>query len=77
MSEPIEARPMTQGRDDDNGFVAGLGARRASLEGRLEDGYERIEQAALSGADVSEWESFWVRLLREYEEVCRELDAAA
>jgi len=54
-----------------------LDARRRTLEDRLDDGYQRIDQAALSGADVSEWESFWLRLLGEYEDVCRELDRAA
>jgi iron uptake system EfeUOB component EfeO/EfeM len=54
-----------------------LDARRSTLEDRLEDGYHRIDQAVLSGADVSEWESFWLRLLGEYEDVCRELDQAA
>ena len=52
-------------------------ARREALERRLEDGYLRIDEAALAGADVTEWESFWLRLLREYEDVCRELDPAA
>jgi hypothetical protein len=54
-----------------------LDARRATLEDRLDDGYQRIDQAVLSGADVSEWESFWLRLLGEYEDVCRELEQAA
>jgi len=52
-------------------------ARRRTLEDRLDDGYLRIDQAVLSGADVSEWESFWLRLLSEYEDVCREIDRAA
>jgi hypothetical protein len=56
---------------------ADLDARRRTLEDRLDDGYHRICQAVLSGADVSEWESFWLRLLSEYEDVCRELDRAA
>jgi hypothetical protein len=56
---------------------ADLGARRRSLEDRLDDGYERIDQAVLRGTDVSEWESFWLRLLDEYEDVCREFDRAA
>jgi hypothetical protein len=56
---------------------ADLDVRRRTLEVRLDDGYQRIDQAALSGADVSEWESFWLRLLGEYEDVCRELDRAA
>ena len=54
-----------------------LDARRRMLENRLDDGFHRIDQAALSGTDVSEWESFWLRLLGEYEDVCRELDQAA
>jgi len=54
-----------------------LDARRRTLEDRLDDGYQRIHQAVLIGADVTEWESFWLRLLDEYEDVCRELDRAA
>lgn len=56
---------------------SGLDARRNSLERRLDDGYQRIDEAALAGTDVAEWESFWIRLLGEYEDVCRELDIAA
>jgi hypothetical protein len=56
---------------------ADLDGRLRTLEHRLDDGYHRIDQAALSGADVSEWESFWLRLLCEYEDVCRELERAA
>lgn len=52
-------------------------ARLDSLERRLQDGYQRIDEAVLAGTDVIEWESFWLRLLREYEDVCRELDDAA
>jgi hypothetical protein len=51
--------------------------RRRSLEQRLDDGYHRIDQASLAGSDVTEWESFWIRLLGEYEDVCRELKEAA
>ena len=51
--------------------------RRNSLEQRLDDGYRRIDQASLAGSDVTEWESFWIRLLAEYEDVCRELQEAA
>ena len=54
-----------------------LSARRMTLEDRLDDGYQRIDQAVLSGTDVAEWESFWLRLLGEYEDVCRELERAA
>jgi hypothetical protein len=66
----MELRPSAQSGTD-------LDARRRTLENRLDDGFDRIEQAALSGTDVSEWESFWLRLLSEYEDVCRELDQAA
>jgi hypothetical protein len=54
-----------------------LSDRCRTLEERLDDGYQRIDQAVLSGTDVTEWESFWLRLLGEYEDVCRELDQAA
>lgn len=54
-----------------------LDDRRKSLEQRLEDGFERIDQASLAGSDVTDWESFWIRLLGEYEGVCRELKEAA
>jgi len=68
--EPVEFR-STLALDTD------LGGRRRMLENRLEDGFDRIDQAVLSGADVTEWESFWLRLLGEYEDVCREFDQAA
>jgi hypothetical protein len=54
-----------------------LSARRTTLEDRLDEGYQRIDQAVLSGADVTEWESFWLRLLGEYEDLCRDLEQAA
>jgi hypothetical protein len=54
-----------------------LVARRESYHRRLEDGYARIDEAALNGTDVSAWETFWLQLLREYEEVCRAGDIAA
>jgi hypothetical protein len=66
----MELRPSAQSGTD-------LDARRRRLENRLDDGFDRIDQAVLSGTDVSEWESFWLRLLGEYEDVCRELYQAA
>lgn len=54
---------------------AELEERRDTLRGRLNDGYQRIEEANAAGADTSEWESFWIGLLREYEAACRALDA--
>jgi hypothetical protein len=56
---------------------ADLEGRRRTLQDRLDDGYRRIDQAVLSGADVLEWESCWLQLLCEYEDVCRELERAA
>lgn len=65
--------------DDDSAapVLVAMGTRRESLERRLEEGYRRIDEAVLAGGDISEWESFWIRLLREYEDVCREHDLAA
>ena len=51
--------------------------RRAAIEHRLNDGYQRIEQALQDGADVEAWEDFWVHLLGEYEAVCDQLSLAA
>lgn len=67
---PVEHRALPFLRAD-------LDDRRRTLEHRLDDGYQRIDQAVLSGTDVTEWESFWLGLLGEYEDVCRELDQAA
>lgn len=44
---------------------------------RLEDGYRRIDEAQRLGADTTAWEEFWLKLLREYELLCDELDHAA
>lgn len=41
--------------------------RSRPLESRLEDGYQRIEQARQRGEDVTAWEDFWIDLLKEYE----------
>ncbi|HYI93433.1 MAG TPA: hypothetical protein VEX68_07810 [Bryobacteraceae bacterium] len=49
----------------------------AQLERRLEDGYARIEDARLEGINTSDWEEFWIKLLREYEEICNKLAEAA
>jgi hypothetical protein len=52
-------------------------ARQQALERRLDDGYRRIEQARVDGADVRAWEDFWIQLLREYEGLCDEIDRFA
>ncbi len=49
--------------------------RRETLHARLEDGDRRITDAQRAGQDVTQWEAFWIRLLREYEVACRERDA--
>ena len=65
-----EAVLLTSRRDD-------IRDRREVLERRLDDGFQRIEQALRDGTDVAAWEDFWVQLLREYEAVCNELALAA
>jgi hypothetical protein len=64
-------------RDELTAGNSDLDDRLLLLAGRLHDGYARIDQAALAGDDVSEWETFWIKLLREYEHVCSELERAA
>lgn len=71
------AKPPRPTDRDDSPAVSARESRQQSLERRLEDGYRRIDRAALGGADVSEWETFWIKLLSEYEDVCRERDLAA
>lgn len=39
------------------------------LEQRLDDGYRRIESGQLMGADVTQWEDFWIDLLHQYEQL--------
>ncbi len=51
--------------------------RLGSLEQRLNDGYERIEQALARGEDVTAWEAFWIDLLHQYEEAFNPLPEAA
>ncbi len=46
---------------------------REILARRLDDGYDRIEQATIHGQDVAQWETFWLRLLDEYEAVCQRI----
>ncbi len=70
MTDDQDATPLASRRDDIRG-------RRAGLERRLDDGYQRIDQALRHGADVAAWEAFWIQLLREYEAVCDDLRAAA
>ena len=52
---------------------ATLEARRDNLYQRLERGYTRIERGLAAERDMTSWEDFWIALLREYEQVCDEL----
>jgi hypothetical protein len=49
-------------------------ARLAEIEARLDRGWELLWCDAASAAERARWEESWLRLLRQYEEVC---DAAA
>jgi hypothetical protein len=68
-------------RDDDTvSFVElrdQIVLRRQGLVRRLDDGYQRIDQAIRDGADVGAWEDFWFQLLLEYERICDDLSLAA
>ena len=72
-----DATRLTLVEQLDRGDQQFLDRRRQLLVRRLDDGYQRIDQAVASGADVAAWESFWIDLLREYESVCDEMLAAA
>ena len=54
-----------------------LVARRKELLQRLNDGDAHIASAKRIGIDTDRWETLWIELLREYEHVCRDLNAAA
>jgi hypothetical protein len=73
MRKPIPILRLTPVTPEENAFID----RRGALERRLGDGFERIDQAIATGEDVQAWEDFWVRLLREYEAICNDLEAAA
>jgi hypothetical protein len=47
--------------------------RIETLERRLQDGFIRIGEAMNNGLNVSDWEKFWIELLREYETLNDEL----
>jgi hypothetical protein len=49
-------------------------AERAELAMRLEDGERVIAQAQAAGQDISALEAHWIRMLRQYEQACREDD---
>jgi len=49
--------------------------RVARLTARLQDGFTRIGEAMSQGVPVDEWETFWIKLLREYVSLEDELQA--
>lgn len=52
-----------------------LRAELLRIERRLYDGYDMIDRALDDGVDVGRWEGHWLKLLREYEELCELLVA--
>ncbi len=50
-----------------------LEMKRNELIERLDKGAARIEEARAQGQDVSNWEDYWIQLLRNYEKVCDQL----
>ena len=52
-----------------------LDERVARLEVRLQEGFARIGEAMNKGVAPEHWETKWVELLREYENIEDELDA--
>jgi hypothetical protein len=52
---------------------ASLEERRDTLASRLDTGFDTIEQARNQGKDIERWEQGWLKLLREYEEVCDQI----
>lgn len=53
-----------------NARLAELIAKKEEYVTRLDEGAIRIEQARAQRKDVSEWENYWIQLLRGYEAVC-------
>ena len=53
-----------------------LQAEADTLYRRLEDGYQKIEDAQAAGRDTAFLDEFWLSLSREYEDVCASLEAA-
>lgn len=53
--------------------IAELEVKRDEFVARLDVGAVRIEDARAKGKDVSEWENYWLQLIRQYEAVCDNL----
>ncbi len=46
-----------------------LMAELVRIEGRLEDGYRKIDEATVEGRDAGRWEDLWLQLLDDYERI--------
>jgi hypothetical protein len=46
------------------------------LRFRLEDGFDKIAQAAQAGQDTKRWEDVWLKLLAEYEALYDQLSGS-
>jgi hypothetical protein len=44
---------------------------------RLENGFRKIGEAMANQIEVTDWENFWIELLREYEQIADDLAAYA
>ena len=49
-------------------------AQRDELLQRLTTGDQRIALGRRSGTDTSRWETGWIKLLRDYERICQQLE---
>lgn len=67
---------VARSADPAPGHRLDLERQRDDLYRRLERGYTKIELGLASGEPVTTWEELWIALLRQYEAVCDELDAA-
>jgi|GEM_PF-2043950 len=56
-------------------LVSSLELKRGELIERLDRGAACIEEARVQGKNVSDWEDYWIQLLRNYEKVCDQLAA--
>lgn len=50
--------------------------QRDELVQRLVAGDQRIQFARRSGTDTGKWETGWIRLLRDYERLSRQIEAS-
>lgn len=50
-----------------------LEEQRNTLIDRLDAGAIKIQQGDAEGRDTSEWQAFWIQLLRRYEDICEQI----